>query len=490
MTRVGRVQGPFPRIHAVVFAVLAGIGLLLTADLAAGRKRIVAERSALAIQQSQFMSQWFGTAIVAADYVLRDINGRVTAADLDAAPSDATLAARLTTLVRDKLATLPAATGITLYDRDCVFVVAADPRVLGFRSNQKACTDPNPQIEDRTYIQYIPAEKSASKRPVILVSRHLLSPEGRFLGGALVAIDLAFAQEWIETFSAGDRDVLAVVDGEGILLARNPPLPEAVGTRTPPPPGQPPFGDQRASVSFQTVSPLDGRERIYGLSKIENVPLVIIVGFDLAESLSEWHRRAGQLLAGFLALLAVSLLALRAYRTALAQREELRKLATTDPLTGVANRRHLTETGEHEMERALRYQGRLALIMVDIDHFKAINDTWGHPTGDRVIQALAAAMTETLRKQDLIGRLGGEEFAAVLPETDADGAAALAERLRLTVEQAVVVTSDDGREVRFTLSAGVAALRPGDTSFEALLGRADQALYAAKGGGRNRVTVA
>lgn len=129
----------------------------------------------------------------------------------------------------------------------------------------------------------------------------------------------------------------------------------------------------------------------------------------------------------------------------------------------------------------------MSVLMVDIDRFKSINDTWGHPTGDRAIKALVNAMTANVRDSDVVGRLGGEEFAAVLSETDTKSAFDVAERLREVIERSVVVPSDDGAEVRFTVSIGVAGLNNGASSFEEVLGCADQALYAAKRGGRNQV---
>lgn len=167
--------------------------------------------------------------------------------------------------------------------------------------------------------------------------------------------------------------------------------------------------------------------------------------------------------------------------------EELRNLATTDALTGIANRRRLMELGEQEMLRAQRAEAPLSVLMMDIDHFKHINDTYGHPAGDAVIQALARLCGETVRAIDTVGRLGGEEFAVLLPMTDRAGAQEVAERLRARVEASRL--DWEGAPVSFTVSIGVAQIRPEDDSFTALLGTADQALYQAKHEGRNRVAV-
>ncbi|WP_242390610.1 sensor domain-containing diguanylate cyclase [Pararhodospirillum photometricum] len=467
-----------------MFAALAGAGLWLTVDLRDSRTRLLQERSDLALQKSQFMSQWFGTTLVAVDYVLRDIQEKLGPDDLPAPSPDRQRA--LGVWLQEKAASVPGVVGISVYGADCVFVAAADPHLIGFKSHQKICDTPDPALDQHSSIQYIPAEKSASRRPSILISRNNITADGTLQGGVLAAIDLSFTQSWISSIVIDPSEVVALVDGEGTLLARNPPLPTAIGRRAPLPP-QPAFGRQRSSITFEATSPWDNRRRTYALSKIENIPMVLIVGFDLEGSLGEWERRAWQLAGGLLALVILAALALHAHLVAVRQREDLRILATTDALTGVANRRQFMTIGSHEVARARRYTATLAVFMVDIDHFKTINDTWGHPTGDRAIQALASTMAAVTRDLDVVGRLGGEEFAIILPETDAQGALILADRLRSTVEQQTTVLSTTAHPVRLTVSIGVTTLQPADTGFEDLLGRADKALYAAKAAGRNRV---
>jgi diguanylate cyclase (GGDEF)-like protein len=162
--------------------------------------------------------------------------------------------------------------------------------------------------------------------------------------------------------------------------------------------------------------------------------------------------------------------------------------ATVDPLTGIANRQAVLSRLDEELARATRYRRPLAIVMVDLDHFKRLNDTHGHAAGDAVLRQVAQRLAEHVRSVDLIGRFGGEEFLAVLPETDADAAASLAEKLRRVVA-GTLVRLPDGHEVTVTLSAGVAggpgeALRP-----EILVRDADAALYSAKALGRNTVYV-
>jgi diguanylate cyclase (GGDEF)-like protein/PAS domain S-box-containing protein len=166
--------------------------------------------------------------------------------------------------------------------------------------------------------------------------------------------------------------------------------------------------------------------------------------------------------------------------------EELRRLATTDPLTGINNRRHFLEIAEIEVGRARRYFHPLSAMMLDIDFFKKVNDTYGHAVGDEVLRAMTKICTDLLRKGDAMGRIGGEEFAIILPDTALEGALHLAERLRHAIEENVVDVA--GERVRFTCSLGVTQMGAGDHSFETVILRADEALYESKRNGRNRVT--
>jgi len=167
---------------------------------------------------------------------------------------------------------------------------------------------------------------------------------------------------------------------------------------------------------------------------------------------------------------------------------ELKRRATTDSLSGLANRAHFMDTANQELARAQRYGRPLSLLMLDIDHFKRINDTYGHDVGDMAIRALSNICRGILRDVDLLARLGGEEFAALLPETPRPQATQVAERLRAAIEANVLFT-DSGEAVRFTSSIGVTELRSDDPLVDDLLKRADTALYYSKHNGRNRVSV-
>jgi len=166
----------------------------------------------------------------------------------------------------------------------------------------------------------------------------------------------------------------------------------------------------------------------------------------------------------------------------------LRAQAATDPLTGVPNRRSFEATARREVERARRYAKPFAVLALDIDHFKRINDTYGHDVGDIVLKRLSQICLEKLRVTDFLARLGGEEFAMLLPETDIDAAATLAERLRTAIATTPIATPKGALPI--TVSLGVAQYAPNEPTIDAALKRADEALYEAKHSGRNKVVVA
>ncbi|HOO62565.1 MAG TPA: GGDEF domain-containing protein [Synergistaceae bacterium] len=167
--------------------------------------------------------------------------------------------------------------------------------------------------------------------------------------------------------------------------------------------------------------------------------------------------------------------------------EELREMATTDFLTGTWNRRNFIDSAEREILRSQRHGHSLAMILFDIDNFKDINDAFGHPVGDHVLQELSALALKGFRREDMIGRLGGEEFGIILPETSLSLAESVAERFRFLVEQHDMAPSQGTKEpIHITITCGIALLHEEDSFYE-LYQRADEALYRAKKQGKNRI---
>ena len=218
---------------------------------------------------------------------------------------------------------------------------------------------------------------------------------------------------------------------------------------------------------------------VLGLTSFDDLPLALtnqffLIATAVVTTASHAHRRA---------------LERREFDAQIAQQNllaEVQTMATIDWLTNLYNRRHFFRLGEEEIARARRYRHDISVIMIDIDHFKAVNDTYGHSVGDEVLCAIAKRILAGLRQSDIAGRYGGEEFALVLPETDLESAAEIvAERLRDTIAARPIDTAEGPLHV--TISVGVAGVDVTHENLLDALSRADSGLYAAKHAGRNKV---
>lgn len=164
---------------------------------------------------------------------------------------------------------------------------------------------------------------------------------------------------------------------------------------------------------------------------------------------------------------------------------ELEKLAKTDELTGISNRRHFTALAQREFNLAKRQKRVFSLLILDIDYFKTINDTYGHPIGDKVIQFVAQKCVNCIRQEDLCARWGGEEFIVFLSETTLEGAIMVADRIRMNIKNGSIEIED--HKINVTVSIGISVYNPDDANVNQTISRGDMALYRAKNNGRNRV---
>ncbi|GAB4397773.1 MAG: hypothetical protein OHK0052_20370 [Anaerolineales bacterium] len=232
----------------------------------------------------------------------------------------------------------------------------------------------------------------------------------------------------------------------------------------------PDYVELQPNILSELCIPLIANKRVIGVINLES---------SVPEAFSEADER---LLDTFAGHLATAIEKLRLF-------DEIQQMAITDPLTGLFNRRQFFRLGYIELERSHRYAREMAMMMLDIDHFKKFNDTYGHQIGDVVLQAVARQCRESMRAIDIIGRYGGEEFSILMPETSQSGALRLAERLRQQVQDLGVPTRSG--ILRVTISVGVACLNLGsEEMLENLIERADKALYVSKQTGRNRVSLA
>jgi diguanylate cyclase (GGDEF)-like protein len=323
----------------------------------------------------------------------------------------------------------------------------------------------------------------------ISFSRRISGPDGEFAGLAAGALRLSYFSELFKRLDIGDDSSINLFNADGQLLARQPSRPQdpLIGTN---------YAERanfkrilsEQSGNFTARSGSDGNPRIYTFARVAQLPLIVLVVHSADEVFQSWRRTAilvsvatGVLCVGILWL---TLLLGRELRRRQEAEQGLATLAATDSLTGLANRRRLDQVLRQEWARAQRNGKPLAVLMIDVDHFKAFNQRHGHAGGDHALREVAKTIEASIRRPaDVAARYGGEEFQVVLPETDLAGARLLAERIRTSVA-ALAPFADDVHAVTVSIGIGVSATQH---DLSGVLGAADEALYRAKAKGRNRV---
>jgi diguanylate cyclase (GGDEF)-like protein len=322
----------------------------------------------------------------------------------------------------------------------------------------------------------------------IVLSRRITGADGRFLGVVAGSIRFSYFHDLFGRLSLGPTDTITVLRHDGSIIMRTPFDLDLIGKNI----GDVP-GVRRAlsepSGWYTGTSVIDGEKRLY-VWRDSSRPLVVLVGKPWTSILSLWRTEATRIGATIMALilfvLGVTLFLAREIGRRAQAEDKLEELATTDALTGLKNRRKFDTTIDLEWRRAIRQKIPLALLMIDADHFKAYNDTFGHQAGDQVLVGVAICISDSVhRAGDCAARYGGEEFAVLLPALSSGEAMAVAENIRLKVE----LWSDEPQST--TVSIGVASMIPAATAdWTELVGAADKALYAAKAQGRNRSVLA
>ncbi len=359
----------------------------------------------------------------------------------------------------------------------------------------------DPQPEDRSDEQYFKIHREHPdiglfiSRPMlhrgsyaIVMSRRITGPDGSFLGVAVGSIRFSYFHELFDRLQLGPLDSITVLRHDGTIIMRRPFDLDVIGQNIGTAPGVTRALSGPAGW-YTGASVLDGEQRLY-VWRDSSHPLVVMVGKSWNDILALWQQEAIRIGATMLALvvfmLAATLFLAREISRRAAAEDKLEELATTDPLTGLKNRRKFDATIDTEWRRATRQQEPLALLMIDADHFKAYNDTFGHQAGDQVLIGIAICISDAVRRAgDCAARYGGEEFAVLLPGLSATDALVVAEHIRLKVQQW------SGESGINTVSIGVASMTPIATlDWSELLRIADKALYAAKANGRNQSVVA
>lgn len=384
--------------------------------------------------------------------------------------------------------------------------------------SSEATVSPLPSAEDRDYFTFHrdslsmlrhigkPLFSRLSGLWLIPVSRRLNDADGNFAGVVLATIEVNYLRQLMADYEIGKLGALSLGLSDGTVLSRRPALEGAIGKSMA---GSAQFAriQKHMAGTLEMVSPLDNVERVVSYQYLKNNPLFVTVALSQQEVLGHWRTtmyvQTGWilLLCGFVGLLGSIVIRsvrdrLNVERRLRAARDELTvanaqlmHLARYDGLTALANRRYFDEHLAREFSHSLRTRRALTLIMIDVDHFKLYNDTYGHPAGDKCLQAVAQAIESAVRRpHDFVARYGGEEIAVLLSETDAAGGALVAEAIRAAVAMLYLpfATSPMGY---VSISAGVSAhvyAGPKASALE-LLNEADKALYQAKNSGRNNV---
>jgi diguanylate cyclase (GGDEF)-like protein len=322
----------------------------------------------------------------------------------------------------------------------------------------------------------------------IVLSRRIIGNDGSFRGVVAGSIRFSYFHDLFSRLSLGPEDTITVFRHDGTIIMRTPFDLDVIGKNLSHVPGiKRTLSEPSGYFSKNAAS--DQVFRLY-VWRDGNRPLVVLVGKPWDDILRLWRTEATRIGAIMLALIAFVLgvtlfLAREIGRRAIAE-DKLEEMATTDALTGLKNRRKFDSAIDTEWRRAARHKTPLALLMIDADHFKAYNDTFGHQAGDEVLVGIAICITEAVRRAgDCAARYGGEEFAVLLPGLSAEEALAVAETIRLNVLQW------SGDPPITSVSIGIASLTPDPAiDWAGLVMAADRALYAAKANGRNRSVLA
>jgi diguanylate cyclase (GGDEF)-like protein len=322
----------------------------------------------------------------------------------------------------------------------------------------------------------------------IVLSRRITGADGSFLGVVAGSIRFSYFHDLFERLHLDQGDTITVLRSDRTIIMRRPFDLDVIGKNLAEKPRWNP-ANLPDGGSYLGVGPVDSIPRLY-VRLTSTSPLSVVVGKPLDNVFSLWRTEATRIGAIMLALitfvLAVALFLAREIGRRAHAEDRLEELATTDALTGLRNRRKFDAEIDAEWRRAARHQMPVALLMIDADHFKSYNDTFGHQAGDQMLVGIAICISDTVRRAgDCTARYGGEEFAVLLPGLSPTEAVVVAETIRLKVQQ----WSDDPTVT--TVSIGVASLTPvTDIDWSILVKAADRALYAAKAGGRNQSVLA
>lgn len=426
-------------------------------------------------QTTLLISEWIKSSFTYSDYILKDIIDNVPVSALKYPTNNPIEHKRISLFIDKKRKNFPNANGIGLNDENCI--MTHTPSIVGFdASNREWCSVPMNNPDIKTYVSNM---FISNKDNEIMVIQTRKFPDNKGLAG--IGVNLAFFSQWLDKVNIGPNGVIAISDNNLKLLARKPNMPESLGTKVNDSIIETFISSNQNEKTFSNISPLDNQERLYNIRKIENLPFVIVVGEANIDWMDSWYKQLLVYTIITFLLWAMGGLILRHHIETVKQKKELEKISITDNLTGLYNRHKLNAILKREFHRAERINYPFGIVILDVDLFKNINDTYGHNVGDLVLKEISLLLKRNIRVSDTLGRWGGEEFLIIVPEGNRYKGQLLAKKLREKIEKYSFTTVKN-----ITASFGVAKYKKGD-SIDTLIKRADDALYKAKENGRNRV---
>ncbi|MBW3695911.1 sensor domain-containing diguanylate cyclase [Vibrio sp. T187] len=438
---------------------------------------------------SLLIAEWIRGGFESSDFVLRDVIGH-TSSELHSAAHQNTHGNLIyTDFLERKRATLPNVKQVSMLDEHCDLQHSSSELAITF-SEYEFCRLFQAREQKDAFISQAYQLSDGSWN--ISQARQYSHQDAK--GVAFVSIDLDFFGNMIRKLKYGKESVIAIYDTNYRLLARQPEIPGLEGKLVSSQSFLGQYSETDAVRFFDAVSTHDGVSRLFLVRKVEGFPFLVVIGKSDEVWQSQWFERTRILASAGFVIIILMWMMLRANLLLQQQSESLKrlheetaKLARTDMLTQIPNRRAILECGAKTFEQSTRYSKALSVLMIDIDHFKSVNDKYGHDAGDLVLINVAKLLEDALRSCDVVGRLGGEEFVVILPETSLESTVILAERLRERVER--LVTEYEGLNITCTISLGAASITDINTSFKELMTFADKGLYQAKDQGRNRLVV-
>jgi len=470
---------PF-RIWAIVALFIVALVIASVIELNRSYRSIISVAYTETDLSGFLVAEWIAESFEGIEFILKDALYGLDGASVSSTTRDAAANAAFNKRLKFKAEHYDNILFLGTFDTECVIQNGSINEIIGGSSKELG----------REYCEAVfepPARKlklsefflSSTGDMNVSATYPLVSDDREVVGFALAGLDLSFFQRWLD--SIDDPDIsISIMDTRQVLLARKP-AGDRIGTHVKDEALKGFVEGEADAELFRRVSPVDGIDRLWSLRKIRDLPLIVAVGSPIEAVLVPWRAKVYSYILGNGLLVVTTVLLAIAYQKNSHNAKTMENLAMVDALTGLMNRRSFNDIAKARFKDAKRAKANASLVMIDVDHFKAINDTRGHDMGDQVLKDIAGIIKSSFRSNDLSCRWGGEEFVVYLTDTDPESALIFAERLRAMIEQRSFL---DG--TRVTISQGIAGLGEAD-SLEAMARRADERLYRAKAEGRNRV---